>query len=124
MEVQLRVPPEYSVDEVREIADGHLDVGTVNWHDKVEPVMESARTPVARAFRAAIRQHGGDPRMLRKTGTSDQNVFAHHWDVETVSYGPGDSDLDHAPDEHLELSEYDKAVAVLETVTERLLEES
>ena len=124
MDVQLRVPPGYTVDEVREIANGHLEVGTVNWHDRVKPIMESPRTPVARAFRAAIRQHGGDPRMLRKTGTSDQNVFADHWDVQTVSYGPGDSDLDHAPDEHLVLDEYDRAVAVLETVTERLLEET
>jgi len=124
MDVQLRVPPEYTVDEVREIADGHLDAGTVNWHDTVEPVMESPRTGVARAFRAAIRQQDGDPRMLRKTGTSDQNIWADHWDVETVSYGPGDSDLDHAPNEHIYLSEYDKAVAVLEAVTERLLEKS
>ena len=123
MDVQLRIPPEYAVDEIREIADGHLETGTVNWYDRVEPVMESPRTPVARAFRAAIRGEGGDPRMLRKTGTSDQNVFAHAWDVDTVSYGPGDSDLDHSPDEHLSLAEYDKAVAVLERVTERLLEE-
>ena len=124
MDVQLRVPPEYTVDEVREIADGHLEGGTVNWHDTVEPVMESPRTSVARAFRAAIRRHDGEPRMLRKTGTSDQNVFANHWDVATVSYGPGNSDLDHAPNERLHLAEYDRAVAVLETVTERLLEES
>ena len=125
MDVQLRVPPEYTVAEVREIADGCLDVDIdeyVDWHDEVEPVMRSPRNPVARAFRAAIRQHDGDPRLLRKTGTSDMNVFAHHWDCETISYGPGDSDLDHAPNEHLVLDEYDKAVAVLETATERLLE--
>jgi LysW-gamma-L-lysine carboxypeptidase len=51
------------------------------------------------------------------------NVFAQHWDCQTVSYGPGDSDLDHAPDEHLVLDEYDRAVAVLETVSERMLED-
>ena len=123
LEARLRVPPKFTVDEVRERADGHLESGTVNWHDKVEPVMESPRTPVARAFRATIRQHGGDPRMLRKTGTSDMNVFAQHWDCPMVTYGPGDSDLDHAPDERLVLDEYDKAVAVLEDVTQRLLEE-
>jgi LysW-gamma-L-lysine carboxypeptidase len=126
VDVQLRVPPKYTVAEVREIADGCLDPDVdeyVDWFDQVEPVMESPRTAVASAFRAAIRGHDGDPRMLRKTGTSDQNVFAEHWDIETVSYGPGDSDLDHAPDEHLPLGEYDKAVAVLETATERLLEE-
>ena len=122
MDVQLRVPPKYAADEVRERADGCLDAGTVNWHDVVEPVMESPRTPLARAFRVAIRNQGGEPRMLRKTGTSDMNVFAHHWDVPIVSYGPGDSDLDHAPDERLVLSEYDKAVDVLVDVTETLLE--
>ena len=121
MEVKLRVPPAYSTDTVREIADGCLEGGTVNWYDMVEPVMESPRTPVARAFRAAIRGHDGDPRMLRKTGTSDMNVFANAWGVPTVSYGPGDSNLDHAPDERLPLPEYDKSVAVLVDVTERLL---
>jgi LysW-gamma-L-lysine carboxypeptidase len=121
MEVKLRVPPEYTTDAVREITDGCLDGGTVNWYDMVEPVMESPRTPVARAFRVAIREQDGDPRMLRKTGTSDMNVFANAWGVPIVSYGPGDSNLDHAPDERLPLPEYDKAVDVLVDVTERLL---
>jgi LysW-gamma-L-lysine carboxypeptidase len=122
MDVQLRVPPEYTVDDVREIADGQLDIGTVHWYDHVPPVMESPRTPVARAFRAAIRDAGGDPRLLRKTGTADMNVFASAWDCPMVTYGPGDSDLDHAPDEHLPLSEYDRAIDVLVDVCGRLVE--
>jgi LysW-gamma-L-lysine carboxypeptidase len=122
MDVQLRVPPSMSTEEVIEITDGYLDVADrVNWDDRVEPVMQSPRTKVARAFRGAIRQQDGDPRLLRKTGTSDMNVFAQHWDCPMVTYGPGDSDLDHAPNEHLGLAEYDRAVAVLETATERLL---
>jgi LysW-gamma-L-lysine carboxypeptidase len=122
MDVQLRVPPSMSTEEVIEITDGYLDVADrVNWDDRVEPVMQSPRTKVARAFRGAIRQQDGDPRLLRKTGTSDMNVFAQHWDCPMVTYGPGDSDLDHAPNEHIGLDEYDKAVAVLESATERLL---
>jgi len=121
MAVQLRVPPSYTTDEIREIADGHLTNGTVHWDDRVEPVMESPRTEVARAFRAAIRQADGEPHLLRKTGTSDMNVFAQAWDCPMVTYGPGDSDLDHAPDEHIVLEEYDRSVAILEDVTERLL---
>ena len=121
MDVQLRVPPEYTTDEIREIADGHLTNGTVHWDDKVEPVMQSPRTEVARAFRTAIRGADGEPHLLRKTGTSDMNVFAQAWDCPMVTYGPGDSDLDHAPNEHIVLEEYDRAVAVLEDVTERLL---
>ncbi|WP_225332697.1 [LysW]-lysine hydrolase [Halomicrobium urmianum] len=121
MDVQLRVPPEHTTEEIREIADGHLENGTVHWDDQVEPVMQNPRTEVARAFRAAIRRAGGDPSLLRKTGTSDMNVYAQEWDCPMVTYGPGDSDLDHAPDEHIVLAEYDRSVAVLEDVTERLL---
>jgi len=120
MDLQLRVPPGNTVEEVKELADAHLDGGTVRWYDEVEPVMASPRTPVARAFRAAIRAEGGDPRLLRKTGTADMNVFADAWDCPMATYGPGDSDLDHAPDEHLPLSEFDDALAVLVEVCERL----
>ncbi len=120
LEAQLRVPPSYTTDDVRELADGELDAGTVNWTDAIEPTMQSPRTPVARAFRVAIREQGGDPRLLRKTGTADMNLYADAWDCPMVTYGPGDSDLDHAPDEHLELRELDRAVAVLQTVAEDL----
>jgi LysW-gamma-L-lysine carboxypeptidase len=78
--------------------------------------MQSPRTELARAFRVAIRDVGGDPRLLRKTGTADMNLFASAWSCPMVTYGPGDSDLDHAPDEHLPLAEFDRATAVLESV--------
>ncbi|MEA5388686.1 [LysW]-lysine hydrolase [Haloarculaceae archaeon H-GB11] len=123
LDVQLRIPPEYTTDEIRERADGMLENGTVHWKDKVEPVMQSPRTAVARAFRAAVRKTGGDPRLLRKTGTSDMNVYAKTWDCPMVTYGPGDSDLDHAPNEHIVLEEYDKSVEVLEDATATLLED-
>jgi len=120
MDVQFRVPPSMTTDEVRELADAELDGGTVHWHEPIPPVMTSPRTAVARAFRAAIRGEGGDPRLLRKTGTSDMNLFAQGWDCPMVTYGPGDSALDHAPDEHLDLDEFDRSVAVLERVCEGL----
>jgi LysW-gamma-L-lysine carboxypeptidase len=121
MRVQLRVPPEYTTDEIREIADGHLTNGTVHWDDWVEPVMMSPRTPVARAFRASIRKFDGEPHLLRKTGTADMNIYADAWDVPMVTYGPGDSDLDHAPSEHIVLPEYDRSIEVLADVTTTLL---
>ena len=124
MEFQLRVPPQMTVDEVVEIVEGHADVADrIHWKDKVEPVMMSPRTSVARAFRAAIRRQDGDPRLLRKTGTSDMNVYAQAWDCPMVTYGPGNSDLDHAPDEHLHLAEYDRSVEILVDVAESLLED-
>ena len=120
LDVQLRVPPSYTTEDVREIVDGELTSGTVNWTDAVEPTMQSPRTRVARAFRVAIRGEGGDPRLLRKTGTADMNVYAGEWDCPMATYGPGDSALDHAPNERLPLGELDRAVAVLEAVAEEL----
>ncbi|WP_255192778.1 [LysW]-lysine hydrolase [Natronobeatus ordinarius] len=124
MDVQLRVPPSLDVDSVREAAEAELEVGTVTWKDAVPPVMTSPRTDVARAFRVAIRAEGMEPRLLRKTGTSDMNVYAGAWDCPMATYGPGDSDLDHAPDERLSLAEFDRSVAVLECVAARLRDDA
>ncbi|QFU81932.1 [LysW]-lysine hydrolase [Natronorubrum aibiense] len=123
MDVQLRVPPALDVETVREAAEAELEVGTVTWKDKVPPVMTSPRTEVARAFRVAIRNEDEEPRLLRKTGTSDMNIYAGAWDCPMVTYGPGNSDLDHAPDERLSLSEYDQSVSILERVSRTLSED-
>ncbi|MFC4436286.1 MULTISPECIES: [LysW]-lysine hydrolase [Natrialbaceae] len=120
LEVQLRVPPALDVETVRETAEAELEIGTVSWAEPIPPVMKSPRTEVARAFRAAIRKEDAEPRLLRKTGTSDMNLYAGAWDCPMVTYGPGNSDLDHAPDERLSLTEFDRSVDVLERVSTTL----
>ena len=42
------------------------------------------------------------------------NVVAPVWHCPIVAYGPGDSALDHTPNEHLPLDEYWRAVNVIE----------
>jgi LysW-gamma-L-lysine carboxypeptidase len=116
MDVQFRIPPGSSADEIREVVEAELDAGTVEWRDAIPPVLDSPRGEVGRAFRVGIRERGGAPRLLKKTGTADVNLFAGAWDCPMATYGPGDSALDHAPDERLALPEYDRAIAVLETV--------
>jgi LysW-gamma-L-lysine carboxypeptidase len=37
-----------------------------------------------------------------------------------VAYGPGDSSLDHTPDEHVEIAEWERGVAVLVEALQRL----
>jgi LysW-gamma-L-lysine carboxypeptidase len=120
-DVQFRLPPGTTAAAVRSTVEGLLSAGRIDWSDPIPPVLASPRTPVARALRAAIREEGGDPRLVRKTGTSDQNLYADAWDCPTATYGPGDSELDHAPDERLSLAEFDDAVAVLTSVAANLV---
>jgi LysW-gamma-L-lysine carboxypeptidase len=68
---------------------------------------------LVRAFLNGIRSQGGTPRFVYKTGTADLNVVAPIWRCPAVVYGPGNSALDHTPNEHISLEEYSKAVNVL-----------
>lgn len=75
---------------------------------------------LSRAMRGAIRAQGGTPRFVHKTGTSDMNVVGPIWQCPIVAYGPGDSALDHTPEEHIDLDEYLSAINVLAGTLERL----
>ncbi len=44
------------------------------------------------------------------------NVVGPIWDCPIVAYGPGNSDLDHTPNEHIVLEEYLKAIKILKIV--------
>jgi LysW-gamma-L-lysine carboxypeptidase len=119
VDAQFRVPPGESVAAVREtvadVGNGHLE-----WTEGIEPVVGSPRNSVATALRRGIRNLDGDPSHLRKTGTSDMNVFAEAWDIPMATYGPGDSALDHTPEEHIDLAAFDRAVEVLHEASESL----
>ena len=70
-------------------------------------------SPLVRALLSGIRAAGGTPSFVYKTGTADLNIVAPVWKCPAVVYGPGDSALDHTPNEHIELDGYEKAVKVL-----------
>ncbi|MDX1522028.1 MAG: [LysW]-lysine hydrolase [Anaerolineae bacterium] len=78
--------------------------------------------PLVRAFLKSIREGGGEPRFVSKTGTADMNVVAPHWPgTPVVAYGPGDNRLDHTPDEHIDLNEYQQAIGILRGALEQLV---
>ena len=77
-------------------------------------------TKLVRSFLSGIRFQGGEPRFVYKTGTADLNIVAPVWKCPAVVYGPGDSNLDHTPKEHIDLEDYQKAVDVLSNVLSSL----
>jgi LysW-gamma-L-lysine carboxypeptidase len=114
-----------------------LDLPPEAWYTRLEQLAGQAKiqprghpigaykgeknTSLVRAFLAAIREQDGRPNFVLKTGTSDLNIVAPAWGCPAVAYGPGDSSLDHTPDEHISLTEYGQAVGVLQAVLSRMV---
>lgn len=116
LSIGLRLPPELDVERlkcrVEEIAgDAELHIDGLQ-----EGYRTTRRSKLIPPFMRAIRGHGGDPRFTLKLGTSDMNVVGPAWGCPIVAYGPGDSSLDHTPEERIELAEYLRAVQVLSEV--------
>jgi LysW-gamma-L-lysine carboxypeptidase len=75
---------------------------------------------LVRSLLAGIRAAGGTPRFKVKTGTSDMNILAPAWGCSAAAYGPGESLLDHTPQESLSIDEYLRAIDVLSAALSRL----
>lgn len=112
-----RLPPEKAAEHLRAYASPAF---TLEFFGAEIPYVGPKDTPLTRALRVAIRQKGGEPVFKCKTGTADMNVVAPHWKVPMVAYGPGDSQLDHTPNEHVLVPEFLKAVDVVRGALERL----
>ena len=104
------VAPDALAARIRELAPPGVSLRCTG----AEHAYETDRNdPVVRALSGAIREAGAKPRPKRKTGTADLNVVAPVWRCPIGAYGPGDSALDHTPDERLSLDEFDRSVGVL-----------
>lgn len=116
LSIGLRLPPSLDVDElvstIRHLAgDGVIEVEGVQ-----EGYRTGKQTKLVPPFLRGIRSEGGTPRFTLKLGTSDMNVVGPVWKCPIAAYGPGDSSLDHTPDERIDLREYLLAVRVLRDV--------
>ncbi len=119
MTVGFRLPPNMEPETVEAalLPDGDE---TVRAFGRERTYVAEKDNTLTRAMRSAIRAEGGTPRFVYKTGTSDMNVVGPRWNCPIIAYGPGDSTLDHTPNEHLNLDEYQRAVRVLTRALERL----
>lgn len=113
LELGFRLPPGFDADGWTDTLRLLAGEATVRFSAYEQAVRVEKNTALARAMLAAIREHGGEPRFVVKTGTSDLNVVATRWRCPMLAYGPGDNALDHTPDEHINIAEYERAVQVL-----------
>ncbi len=120
MSIRLQLPPGVDVTALQELMQTWCDGAKLTCPYDEPPFWGEKNTPPVRALLRAIRAEGGRPRFKLKTGTSDMNVVGPVWRCPIVAYGPGDSSLDHTPDEHVDVQEFRRAVEVLTRALETL----
>ena len=112
LSLDVRTPPFFDLGVCRQVVaevSGEADVEITQY---TPPVLAGKRNALVRAMLGSIRAQGGTPRFKCKTGTSDMNLLQ-AWACPIIAYGPGDSSLDHGPDEHIDIHEFCKGIAVL-----------
>ncbi len=111
--VGIRLPPKFDFESYQKNIAELAGPGTVEIYGH-EPAWQSDRTNLlVRSIARTIAASGQRTSYKLKTGTADLNVVGPVWQCPIIAYGPGDSSLDHTPREHLVLSEYLQAIAIL-----------
>lgn len=117
-----RLPPDCDTAALRTQLDTWaLDANIqLSFRGEEQAFQSTRQSALARTFTAVLREEGIQPTFKLKTGTSDMNVVGPVWGDNIVAYGPGDSRLDHTPQEHIVVAEYLHAIDILERVVRRL----
>ncbi len=130
--LDLRVPPQFTskqvFHEVNEIIKQYQTANPkvlveMKIKDLTNPFEVDRHSPIVRALSWSIRKLRHKPAtLLRKTGTGDMNVLGRAKGIPVVTYGPGDSRLDHTPNEHIDIQEYLDSIQVYQEAITKLFE--
>lgn len=108
-----RVPPGLGERELTArlaALTGEAALAVESW---VGPAIAPRTGPLPAAFSRAIAATGIRATWQRRLATSDLNVVLPEWRCPALVYGPGDSALDHSPEESVSVADYSRAIAVL-----------
>jgi LysW-gamma-L-lysine carboxypeptidase len=120
MTIGFRLPLNFDVPALQQRLAAWAEGAELRFEYADAAVRAEKNTPLVRAFLKGIRDGGGTPRFKMKTGTSDMNILAPIWGCPTLAYGPGDSKLDHTPNEAIDLAEFERGVDVLTAALNQL----
>jgi LysW-gamma-L-lysine carboxypeptidase len=130
MVIDVRIPPHVKAAEmvarIEKLAEhyqkAHDDARfLIAVKDKTEAFLGSEDSDIVRAFRWAIRKTMGcQASFVKKTGTSDMNLFAESHAIPMIAYGPGDSTLDHTQHERVNISDYLRSIEVYSNAIQRI----
>ena len=118
--VGVRVPPDFNLMEFQAATRRAAGDASITEYGIVPAYQAERNSGLVRTFSAVLRQQGARPRLKLKSGTSDMNVVGPIWRCPMVAYGPGDSKLDHTPNEHMVIEDYQRAITILAGVLSQL----
>src|SRR3990172_2625779 len=128
MYLDIRIPPQFTSAQVisetqKVIANYQAANPKVTVKATVEPFEVNKSSPLVHALSSSIRKVLNKPAtLLRKTGTGDMNILGKAMSLPIVTYGPGDSHLDHTLEEHIVISEYLDSIQVYKETLLKLSE--
>jgi LysW-gamma-L-lysine carboxypeptidase len=125
MFIDIRVPPQFTTAQVfAKYQEANPKVAVkASVEDTVEPFEVNKTSPLVHALSASVRKVLNKPAtLLRKTGTGDMNILGKAMNLPIVTYGPGDSKLDHTLEEHIVISEYLDSIQVYKETLLKLSE--
>jgi LysW-gamma-L-lysine carboxypeptidase len=131
LHADVRIPPQITVERfldkardcVQRFGSEHPNTNmTIELEDKEEPFETDKSSALVRSFMWAIRRVTSKPAVLvKKSGTGDINTFAAAIKRPMIAYGPGNSHLDHTPDERVSIREYLEAIQVFREALNKLM---
>lgn len=132
LDIDLRFPPGISSTQIlRAIEDIiknlQIETGVQISYDilsQIEGFRAEKDTKLVNSLKTAIETVTNlEAKFLRKAGTNFMANIGNTWQIPVISYGPGDSSLEHTPAEHIDLIEFQKAIDVLEKFISIILSE-
>ena len=116
-----RLPVDFDSSRLIKYAESIKKEGNINSYGHEDAIKADKNNNLVKAFLKSIRNNELIPKFKVKTGTSDMNILGKHFPgVPILAYGPGDSSLDHTPEEHIKINEYKSAIEILKGVLELL----
>lgn len=113
MQIQFRVPLEINETKLKEFLLKINENANISFIESIPAHRPSKANELVSAFNSGIKSIKEKTVFKLKTGTSDFNILGTHYKKPIIAFGPGDSKLDHTPNECINLNEFSKSIKVI-----------
>ncbi|HLI45664.1 MAG TPA: M20/M25/M40 family metallo-hydrolase [Geobacterales bacterium] len=101
-------------NKILEIITSKNSLINIEWLSECDPVLANKSSPLVFAFKKSIaKMLKRKPRIVIKSGSSDMNYFAKNFNLNCISYGPGNPRYEHTDEEHVSIKDFLKSIEII-----------